>query len=838
MDNPFFFTTTVLSNVAKSGIELSYFTGAYHMPDSQRLVTRKVGVDYAHEFSSPYAGMNHMPLMILSPAGAGHGLFFGWDYLGPWSGPLGAFAGSDFHCGLRLDQYQRRLAPGESIELPRAFTGVFTGDLDDLGNEMLDWQYAFAWDHKNPAYFAQPRIAVDFPTPWVAEGGTAENWSCRLALDLYFTDLARYLGAGVLWDDAGWYDEWGSWNGPAFGLVTDYLGKHDMRQMVWLPTFISRPGSQVVRDLGTPVALPNGVWGYDTGVDQSRPEATAWQRKLLDQKVRRWGDFQWRLDGAPGWGLDPLAGDQQFRRLVQGFLADHPDCAIDAGSLGGASLMGVDIARYACSFEVTDGDGVRDYSGYHSSMILPPDLWHWIILAARGKESRKHYDVRLDRMHLRMNPVWFGDPGTNIPYCKHNKSTDYPAEAITGLRGQSLADLEKIRRDWDLYAYLRREGVVGQWSHVFRPRVEGDDPVLYFQRMDRAGTKGIILTTRSWEHPEQGPPGAVCVFPKGLIAEANYDVRFDFDKTNYRTNGADLMNTGILIEVPQPGEIIFLNLPQHPGSGTDKRPPDAPSEVRQRVADYVFSQGVEVSWEPAADDNWLSGYRVFRIGPDGVETNLGRVSRGTFLFDRSAPATELAQCGYEVESIDGDGNTSVRTRARVVQGEPERHYGFSGFGSTQGYRGWFYEWTLDNRPFKRLIWVPTEGYEGRWTTPGSLGVPGTGFIGRTIMSPAANADLARTFVAPRDGICSLKGVIRRDLPPGLTPATDCHVCLRLNNAPLWPAEGSALIPADGTPVEYHRVVTVRKGDRLMHIMKHHAQYKSVAIEWNPVIEYQ
>ena len=112
MDNPFFFTTTVLSDAAKSGLELSHFTGAYHMPDSQRLVTQKVGVDYAHEYSSPYAGMNHMPLMILSPAGAGHGLFFGWDYLGPWSGPMGAFAGSDFHCGLRLDRVSAQSGPG------------------------------------------------------------------------------------------------------------------------------------------------------------------------------------------------------------------------------------------------------------------------------------------------------------------------------------------------------------------------------------------------------------------------------------------------------------------------------------------------------------------------------------------------------------------------------------------------------------------------------------------------------------------------------------------------------------------------------------------------------
>ncbi len=838
LNSPFFFTTTVLSSAAHSGLTLVHFTGGYHLPDSQRLVTLQVDADYAHEFSSPYGAINHMPLMILSPEGASHGLFFGWDYLGPWSAPLGSYLGRDFHCGLRLDQYQRTLAPGETLELPQAFAGVFTGDLDDLGNEMLDWQYAFAWDHKHPDYFAQPRIAVDFPTPWVAEGGTVENWSCRLALDLYFTDLARYLGAGVLWDDAGWYDEWGSWNGPDFGLVTDYLRQHTMTHLVWLPTFISRPGSQVARDLGDDIALPSGVWGYEAGVDQSRPEATAWQRHLLDRKVSQWGGFQWRLDGAPGWGLDPLAADQEFRRLVRSFLTDHPDCALDAGSLGGASLMGVDLARYACSFEVTDGDGVRDHSGYYGSMIVPPDLWHWIILAARSQERRKHYDVRLDRMHLRLHPVWFGDPGTTIPYCKHNTSTDYPAEAITGLRAQSLADLEKIRRDWDLYAYLRRQGVVGRWSHVFRPKVDGDAAVLYFQRMDRAGLKGIILTTRSWEHPEQGPPGAVRIFPKGLVPEATYDVRFDFDANVYQSSGNSLLAEGILMETLQPGEIIYLNLSRRPGAGTDNTPPDAPRDVRQRVADYVFTQGVAVSWEPATDDNWLSGYQVFRIGPDGAATDLGRVSRGTFLFDRSAPASLLTQCHYEVESIDGDGNTSERTRSRVEPGEPERHHGFSGFGSTPGYRGWFYEWSADSHRFKPMTWLPTDGYEGRWTTPGSLGVPGAGFVGRTIMSPEAHADVSRTFVAPHDGTCIVQGVIRRDRPPGLTLAAHCHVRVDLNGKTVWPLDGPARIPADGKDVEYKCTVTVHQGDRIKHILERNAQYKSAAIEWNPVIEYQ
>ena len=48
------------------------------------------------------------------------------------------------------------------------------------------------------------------------EGGTpsADNWGRRLALDLRYVDLIRETGTDILWDDAGWYDKWGTWNGP------------------------------------------------------------------------------------------------------------------------------------------------------------------------------------------------------------------------------------------------------------------------------------------------------------------------------------------------------------------------------------------------------------------------------------------------------------------------------------------------------------------------------------------------------------------------------------------------------------------------------------------------
>src|SRR5262249_24400674 len=80
-----------------------------------------------------------------------------------------------------------------------------------------------------------------------------------------------------------------------------------------------------------------------------------------------------------------------------------------------------------------------------------------------------YYTPATDRTHLNMLPTWYRDPG------------DGP-------------DVEAIRKDWELYHYLVAQGVAGRWSHVFRPKVENDDPIWYFQRMNLDGSKGVILT--------------------------------------------------------------------------------------------------------------------------------------------------------------------------------------------------------------------------------------------------------------------------------------------------------------------------------------------------------
>ena len=98
-----------------------------------------------------------------------------------------------------------------------------------------------------------------------------------------------------------------------------------------------------------------------------------------------------------------------------------------------------------------------------------------------------------------------------------------------------------------------------------------------------------------------------------------------------------------------PGELIYLNLPLHPGSKLDKQPPTAPARSSSDAAENMGYPGVELHWKPGTDDNWISCYEVFRNG-----RAIDKVAKGPFYFDHSAGADLAAR--YQVRTVDGAGN--------------------------------------------------------------------------------------------------------------------------------------------------------------------------------------
>ena len=941
-------------------LDLYYMTGGGAFNGSQLLKRDKMNAAYARTFDSydpsdmgprglSYSA--HLPLLVLHNARAMDGIMVGWDYLGHWMLKAGNYHGSPVNLSLLVAGYRQDLKPGESIETPKAFAGTFTGDLDAMGNLLLDWQYEYLWDLTNSDYFAKARWAVNWPMPWVGAGGTpsADNWGRRLALDLRYVDLLRETGGDILWDDAGWYDKWGSWNGPEWRLTTEYLAKHGMKWALWYPTFFATPDSEVGQQ------HPEWLIPTQDVLEQSIKATADWQRQLLDKSVEAWGDFQWRFDGPEGTSATDtgyLDSDRNFRELVEGFKRGHKACGVDACS-GGGRWISYELARLAESGEYTDG-GVGPYSNYYTSLLVSPDKCHNVV-----DFDHTYYNPASDRTHLCLNPCWYRDPG------------DGP-------------DLEAIRKDWEIYHYLLAQGVAGRLSHVFRPAVEGDDAVWYFQRLDRTGSKGVIITKHAmlgpiyyliskpkertesdsyfggsgvmckltttevvradtgiyedlvdhdyryygvpgeaygplnFQYSSEGGPksyvtsieklgrrqavkgkffgiaiqlggepitlthlgqyaerdaqgiytlmvvraedGAilasadldtskghadalgfkyaaldtplrldaaprkpVVIKPHGLKPAAIYDVRCA--KSNYQASrlGRDLMQAGVELERVEPGELIFLNLPHYPGSGSDQTSPTPPVRVTKRLGTNLGVQGVEVNWEPGSDNNWVSYNEVLK---DGVV--VAKAAKGSFFFDYKESPWQSLAARYEVRTVDGDGNRSPSVVAELVPGDAETYTALGGFSPTQGGHQWRYEEAVEGAGFAEMRW-DNGGYEGRWVGSGMA------TIGRIWMQPGAESDVSRTFLAPADAVLTISGSIRKD--PSAQNAHPIKARILHNDQQIWPASGWAeVLPEFAKTIECMvEGILVAKGGSVRFVLQHSGRIAPDAAIWNPSV---
>lgn len=964
IEEPFFLNTRLLgANLDR--LELDYMSGGGNFNGSQLLKTERIHATYEHTFDSA-AGIQtgnysaYLPLLLLRDATSGDNLAVGWDYMGHWQLRAGALesGGEAMNLSLKVVGYDSQVKPGGQIETPRAFAAAITGDLDDIGNHILDWQYDYLWDLTTPEYFGKTRWAVDWPSPWVGVGGTpsADNWGRRLALDLRYTDLLRECGGDILWDDAGWYDCWGSWNGPDWALTTTYLHKHGMKWVLWFPTFLATEESAV--GIQHPDWLVSPAKMY---FEQSIKDTETWQKALMDKSVAEWGNYQYRYDIAPAAGANDtalLAADQNFRSLLEQFKTAHPRSGVDACD-GGGRWISYDLARLAESGEYTDG-GVGPYSGYYTSLIIPPDKVHNV-----SDFDHTYYNRSSDRIHLGLDPTWYRDPG------------DGP-------------DLEFIRKDWDIYHYLIFKGVAGHGSHVFRPRVSNDDPIWYFQRMDAAGESGIIITKHAKRGPtyfliskplsnisgdhyeghswsmtqifttgaatpdtgiyadpidneyryygvpgetygpvnfryqgqsgerafvteigqhgtlrkvdteffglafqlgdepliiselgqydpggrngfsensnqgtyslmlvrasdkavmasatldmsrapadalgfkyakldapvrlEAGPDKPVVIFPKGLQPNKEYEVQTYHAGTHAHVSGRQLMAEGISLPEVQPGELIFLNLPNYPGSGADKVSPEPPSGVSKRVGTNLGTQGVEIAWSPGRDNNWISFYEVLRSGEV-----IGKSAKGEFYFDYKDGHDLAAE--YQVRTVDGDGNRSPLVAAQAMPGEGEMHQPLGEFSPTQGTYGWRYEQSLDGEKYEEISWR-NEGYEGAWA--GS----GLGRIGRIWAQPAAAAELARSFHIPAGGLASLSGNVQKD--PSANSGAAVAVRIEHNAKQIWPSSGWLDVPHFGAPASYDlKDIVVSQGDVIRFVVKRNGADRPQPLIWNPLIE--
>jgi hypothetical protein len=649
--------------------------------DNYRLTTTPLSADYSDTISGN-ASLDHMPWFALWNRARAEGIYVGFDYFGNWSLPVGQRDGSGMALSLFIPDYDQPLAAGGSLSTPKAFDGVYRTDLDDMTNRLLDWQYRYMWDYTRAPYFTAVRNEGFWceGSSWGSCAKTVQGWDQPGTMQKVFDliDSNRAMGVDTYHRDNGWWDFQGDWGGEDWKFTHDYLAKSGMNQIIYMPIYYADDGSQALKD--HPDLFPGNY------LDMTSPAGVQWAIDTLVSKAKQWGDYEWRPDFG---GFGSPAYDQGFRSIIQGFLDARPGSGFHAVN-GGGSDYGYDYLRFADGGSFTDFGGVSQIDG--ASRIFPVDklsgVPEYVSVVSDCNDT-------WSAQQLDWNPDMYGD------------SSDPAIQ-------------ECVRKMSDLYHYITAQGVAGRWVGQYHPHASDAVDSNWFQRVSGDRQRSLLVytggSTNSFSNPN------ITVYPKGLSPRQMYDVRFQYQTGVAHRSGADLMAGGIKFTgAVHPGELVWLNMPGHPGSGADHTPPSAPAQVTATTGTNMNYPGVEVAWTPASDDNWLSYYQVLRDG-----NVIGTVAKGTFYFDHTPAASPTAT--YAVRAVDGDGNASAVTTAAAAGGPASRtvddssaaitytgnwihqtgmngpyagtqsgtsgfpcHAGCQGFGGVQGQGGWGYQ---------------------------------------------------------------------------------------------------------------------------------------------------
>jgi hypothetical protein len=138
-----FLHTRLFSTIAHD-LLFNYLTGGGNYNGSQLLKTESMSPPYQRTLDSdggvqPGNYSSFLPLVFLLDRKGREGVAIGWDYLGHWRFQIGDQVGASLGINLELPGFEKDLRRGASIETPKAFVATFSGGVDELGNQLLDW---------------------------------------------------------------------------------------------------------------------------------------------------------------------------------------------------------------------------------------------------------------------------------------------------------------------------------------------------------------------------------------------------------------------------------------------------------------------------------------------------------------------------------------------------------------------------------------------------------------------------------------------------------------------------------------------------------------------------
>lgn len=592
---------------------------------------------------------------------------------------------------------------GESMSLPVITLAVYAEDDDVLMERLYDWQYSYMWDYTNRDYYAKTRSI----SRWVScTRNQHEQFAYRTAVISMGAVLLSRLGYDMLWDDAGWSacDGWPSagyesvffnnYEGPDFSQNRKFLKKCGKGWLLW---FAGKPSPAV-----------------------------------MEHKCGAWGNFEWRTDAVY---LNQIDDERNFRNSIQTYLDRDPERSFHTCSGGSTYSHTFDIVRRSNYNYLADA-GRGPATTYYFSYFEYPDKWGDLLAFLGPLAFTDDYaticpeaDIVQNVKDVRYMPEFARAGLTAVPY---------PGESFCE------EDERKVRTDLSLYRYFKENGIAGRYSYAYHPDVWGDKEFYYLQRTSRDRLRACIVL-------KHRPKKKVTIYPKAVLDETEYSVTFMNSAKRELRKGRDLKENGIVLERATDGELIFLNLDDHPKdeglSAVSEEKTLNPFTVYKRRETNVGVSGVALYWERIGE---ADGFEIVKDGK-----KIDYLNRCNFYFERDGEEDS----DYEVFGIK-DNMRFACGKAEKIAGGKRIYSALGDYGRRAENSVWGAKWAKDGQNFEPMRFVPPADnpladYGG---TPNQIGgIMGyyeggkCARVGHGWMQASSDCFAARTFICPRDG---------------------------------------------------------------------------------------
>ncbi|MBD3242573.1 MAG: hypothetical protein GF331_18430 [Chitinivibrionales bacterium] len=524
------------------------FTDSHYPPGPYALnewscATERLRMESHHR---GYSSNQHLPILmsLCSTDPGADGFFCALEWSGSWYITFEAENAQQSRVSAGIPVHNLELQPGESLELPNAHIGFFSGGPDGGTNALRRYLY----EHVCPRYDGEPvlpRVSYDH---WFGIANDLNDDILRRQ-----ADRAAAIGVEMFVVDAGWFpggfpDGVGNWeqiDETRFpnGLepIADYVRGKGMQFGLWFEPeragleshlYTKHPDWFVRHDYGQ----SSPIQGYH--INMALTEVQDYFIDLIGGMIGRlgikWTRWDYNIDPGVLWRLKDPSNKLQFAyyqglyRVVDTLMARYPDWMVEMCA-GGGRRVDLGTMRRAHTYWFSDHSERAPLCRFmqaRANRFLPGHLLNSSVpVGCRGGDTEYDATTVLSRM---LGKLAFDGRVADL------------TDEQTACMARWVRQFKAIRHllVQDFYQLLPQPATVEDWDAVQFVSYDGDEAVLFVFAGNTAATRTLSL--------------------KGLTADSSYAVTLVPDGQTRVVSGAELMSQGVTVAL-EPFEGALLS---------------------------------------------------------------------------------------------------------------------------------------------------------------------------------------------------------------------------------------------------------------------------------------